>query len=106
MQKVRVKVHANEDTRYIMIAPSISFQELVETVARKFAVVGGIKLKTRDEEGDMITMGDQEDLDMAVGMCKEVAAKERTEMGKLEVSFLVLRFCGCLLIVVSSFGFS
>lgn len=105
MQKVRVKVHANEDTRYIMIQPSISFQELVELVARKFAVAGGIKLKTRDEEGDMITMGDQDDLDMAVGMCREVAAEERAEMGKMEVSSLFVRFGDSLLIVVSRFGF-
>ena len=40
----------------------------------------------KDEDGDRITMGDQEDLDMAIAMCRDLAAKENVDMGKLEVS--------------------
>jgi hypothetical protein len=33
----------------------------------------------------MITMGDQDDLDMAITMCKAAAAKDRADMGKMEL---------------------
>lgn len=33
----------------------------------------------------MVTMADQDDLEMAIGMCKAAAAKEKLDMGKLEM---------------------
>jgi len=42
------------------------------------------KIKIKDE-GDMITMADQDDLDMAISMSKQEAKRERSEMGKMEV---------------------
>jgi hypothetical protein len=36
--------------------------------------------------GDMITMGDQDDLDMAIMSVKSTARRERLDMGKMEVS--------------------
>ncbi len=42
-------------------------------------------MKIKDEEGDMVTMGDQEDLDMSIGTCKAAAAKDMADMGKMEV---------------------
>ncbi len=35
--------------------------------------------------GDLIVLGDQDDLDMAVSLCKTTAAKEKAEMGKMEL---------------------
>lgn len=35
--------------------------------------------------GDMIVLGDQDDLEMAVSMAKTAAANERTDMGKMEL---------------------
>lgn len=94
-----------------MISPATSFPELLEFVKRKFGLLCwgsgegagggggesdarsgdlGFKLKIKDEEGDMVTMGDQEDLDMAILACRDVAATAEGDgefpvMGKMEV---------------------
>ncbi|KAI6881197.1 hypothetical protein KC318_g16633 [Hortaea werneckii] len=84
LRKVRIKVHA-EDMRYVMASPAVQFDDLREQVATKFKLKKDFKLKIRDEEGDMVTMGDQDDLDMAIAVCKAAAAQERAEMGKMEI---------------------
>ena len=85
VRKIRVKLYA-EDTRYMMIAPDVAFQDLMDQVRNKLRLEGRFKLKMRDEEGDMVTMGDQDDLEMAVEACKKCARKERADMGKMDVS--------------------
>ena len=84
IRTIRVKVHA-DDTRYIMISANLDFAEFVDRIREKFAIKGRFKCKMRDD-GDMITMGDQDDLDMAFLTCKEDAKREGAEMGKMEVS--------------------
>ncbi|SMQ47267.1 unnamed protein product [Zymoseptoria tritici ST99CH_1A5] len=84
IRKVRIKVHA-EDMRYVMTSPNVTYHELVGQIQVKFAFKGEFKLKIKDEDGDMVTMADQDDLDMAMGTCKAAAAKEMAEMGKMEV---------------------
>ena len=85
MRKIRIKVHAPEDTRYIMASAAPSYVELLEQVRAKFSLKSDIRLRIKDEDGDMVTVGDQDDLDLAVMACKEVAAVERAEMGKMEI---------------------
>ena len=84
LRKIRLKVHG-EDTRYVMTTPTTPYAELADQIRAKFSLKGAFKLKIRDEEGDSITMGDQDDWEMAVGMCRVAAARERGEMGKMEV---------------------
>lgn len=84
IRKVRVKVHA-EDMRYVMTTPAVTFEALFEQIRVKFGFKEGFKLKIKDEDGDMVTMGDQDDLDMAMGTCKVAAAKDMADMGKMEV---------------------
>ena len=84
LRKIRIKVHA-EDMRYVMTTPAVQYQDLAEQIRAKFGIQGAFKLKIKDEEGDSITMGDQDDLDMAISMCRSAAAKERADMGKMEV---------------------
>ena len=84
LRKIRIKVHG-EDMRYVMTTPAIPYAELVDQIQAKFALMGAFKLKIKDEEGDSITMGDQDDWEMAVGICRVAAAKERLEMGKMEI---------------------
>ena len=84
LRKIRIKVHA-EDMRYVMTTPTVQYEELAEQIRAKFGLKGGFKLKMRDEEGDMVTMGDQDDLDMAISACKAAAAKDRADMGKMEI---------------------
>lgn len=92
LRTLRIKVHFGEDTRYIIVSPNCSFREFVETVCKKFqaGVIGGksgsVKIKMRDEEGDLITMGDEEDWNMTVEGCRVMARKEESDMGKIEVS--------------------
>jgi hypothetical protein len=88
VRKIRVKVHA-EDIRYIMISPTIYFTDFEERVREKFSLRSKFKIKVKDEDmpdGDMITVGDQDDLDMVVASAKNLARKERQEVGKMDVS--------------------
>jgi len=90
IRKIRVKVHA-EDVRYIMIGTAIEFPDLVDRIRDKFALRKRFKIKVRDEDvpdGAMITMGDQDDLDMVLMSVKGSARKEKLEMGKMEVCIL------------------
>lgn len=87
IQKFRTKVHAPDDTRYIMIGPRIEFTEFENRIREKFGFKCPLKMKVQDE-GDMITMVDQEDLDLLISSAKEVARREGSEMGKIEVSHL------------------
>jgi len=93
IRKVRVKVHAAEDTRYIMVGLAVEFPDFVDRIREKFAIRKRFKIKIRDDDmpdGDMITMGDQDDLEMAMMSVKTNARKERLDMGKMEVSCLTL----------------
>lgn len=83
VKKIRVKVHA-DDTRYVMVGPAIEFKDFVDQIRSKFGIRQNFKVKIKDD-GDMITMSDQDDLDMAVMQSKSEARKERNEMAKMEV---------------------
>ncbi|KFZ08406.1 hypothetical protein V501_05991 [Pseudogymnoascus sp. VKM F-4519 (FW-2642)] len=88
IRKVRVKVHASEDTRYIMVGTAIEFPDLVDKIREKFVLRKRFKLKIRDDDmpdGDMITMGDQDDLEMAIMSVKTNARRDRVEMGKMDI---------------------
>jgi tetratricopeptide (TPR) repeat protein len=104
LKRVRIKVHSPEDTRYIMMNISasmggnggIDFGEFESKIREKFGVKSQLKIKMREVDGelesadglpsgDMITMGDQDDLEMLMGAVRGVAKRERSEMGKMEV---------------------
>ena len=92
MKKIRIKVHDADDTRYIMMplsptgrSMSVDFGDFEARIREKFSVKGVLKIKIKEEEGDMITMGDQDDLDVCMHSVKSQARKERSDMGKLEV---------------------
>ncbi|OLN82721.1 Neutrophil cytosol factor 2 [Colletotrichum chlorophyti] len=87
IRKIRVKVHA-EDVRYIMVGAAVEFPDFADRIREKFGLRRRFKIKIRDEDmpdGDMITMGDQDDLDMAIMSVKSQARKTRQEIGKMEV---------------------
>ena len=71
-----------------MIGPKIEFAEFENRIREKFGFKCPLKMKVQDD-GDMITMVDQEDLDLLVSSAKEVARREGSEMGKIEVSLSV-----------------
>jgi hypothetical protein len=88
VRKIRVKVHA-EDVRYIMVGAAVEFPDFVDKIREKFGLRKRFKIKVKDDDmpnGDMITMGDQDDLEMVIMSVKAQAKKERLDMGKMEVS--------------------
>lgn len=90
IRKFRVKVHA-EDVRYIMIGGAVEFPDFVDRIRDKFGLRRRFKIKIKDEDmpnGDMITMGDQDDLEMAMMSSKEAAKRQRQDIAKMEVSTL------------------
>ncbi|KAK0646430.1 putative PB1 domain protein [Cercophora newfieldiana] len=85
--KVRVKVHAN-DVRYIMVGMAVEFPDLVSSIQTKFGLRRRFKIKVRDDDspdGDMVTMGDQDDLDMIMQSVVEIAKRQRLDTGRMEV---------------------
>ncbi|GJN82447.1 NADPH oxidase regulator NoxR [Purpureocillium lilacinum] len=87
IRKVRVKAHS-DDVRYIMIGTAIEFPDLVDRVRDKFGLRRRFKIKIKDEdmpEGDMITMGDQDDLEMAVQSAISAAKRQRLDVAKMEI---------------------
>ncbi|KAM0196248.1 hypothetical protein ACHAPQ_003972 [Fusarium lateritium] len=85
--KIRVKVHA-EEVKLIMITPDTQFNTLSDKVRDKFNIRRRFKIKVKDEDmpnGDMITVGDQDDLEMVIDSVKEDARKQRAETGKMEI---------------------
>lgn len=84
INKFRIKVHAAHDTRYIIVAPNVQLGEFESKIRGKFGFATALKIKMRDD-GDMVTMVDQEDLDLLLLAAKEVAQREGSELGKMEV---------------------
>jgi hypothetical protein len=82
--KIRVKVHAG-DTRYVFINQDTTMREFWQQIKEKFGVRNNFKVEIKDD-GDMITMADQDDLDMAIDSAKSMARRENSDMAKLEVS--------------------
>jgi len=69
-----------------MIPPTTKFADFVDQIRNKFGLVNDFKVKMMDEEKDLVTMSDQDDLDMCVEAARLVAKKEQAEMGKMNVS--------------------
>jgi hypothetical protein len=95
IRKFRVKVHTKEETRYIMIGADLDFGEFEGKVREKFAFQGALRIRMRDD-GDMITMGDQDDLDLLLSLAKDAARRENHEMGKMEVCILFNYVVWCM----------
>ncbi|RKF78931.1 Neutrophil cytosol factor 2 [Golovinomyces cichoracearum] len=86
VRKIRIKAHC-EDVRYIMVDADLFYMDLVNRIQEKFNLSKSFKIKVREdsEGGDMITLGDQDDLDMLIMTSKAMARKERSEVGKMEI---------------------
>lgn len=68
---MKVKVHYNEDIFVIIVARCTEFNELVGQMERKIRLCGPrrddapLRVKYKDEDGDMISLGCTEDVIMA-----------------------------------------
>ena len=89
IRKIRVKVHAG-DVRYVMVGTAIEFADFVDRIRDKFGIRRRFKIKVKDDDtpdGEMITMGDQDDLEMVMMTVKSQARKQKLDTGRMEVSF-------------------
>ncbi|KAI9893696.1 MAG: hypothetical protein M1814_005912 [Vezdaea aestivalis] len=84
IRKIRVKVHFDDDTRNVMITPMTEFDDFKEGLREKLKLQSRFKIKIKDD-GDLITMGDQDDLDMAISTSKSEARRKMLDMGRMEV---------------------
>ncbi|KAK2738405.1 hypothetical protein FQN57_007082 [Myotisia sp. PD_48] len=84
IKKIRVKVHAEADTRFILVEPTMDFATFEGKIRGKFGFKSALKIKMQDD-GDMITLADQDDLEMLILTTKQVARMENNDMGKMEV---------------------
>lgn len=89
IRKFRVKVHAQDDTRYIMIGPAVEFGDFEGKIREKFGFQSRLRIRMRDD-GDQITMGDQDDLELLIGVAKDEARRENQDMGKMEVRLSIV----------------
>lgn len=89
VRTVRVKVHAGEDTRYLMVSTTIMYEEFLDRVRDKLSLKDRFKVKIKDE-GDLITMGDRDDWELAIQTARRQARKESADMGKMEVCLFIL----------------
>ena len=63
----------------------MEFGEFINRVRDKFQLRHRFKCTVRDD-GDLITLGDQDDLDLALSTCTAEAIREGSDMAKMEVS--------------------
>ena len=68
---VKVKVHFHEDIFVIAVSRNVEYEELVERVGKKIRLCGPrrddgpLRVKYRDEDGDLVSLGSTEDVQMA-----------------------------------------
>ena len=68
---VKIKVHFHEDIFVIQVPRTTEYEELVERVGRKIRLCGPrrddgpLRVKYKDEDGDLVSLGSTEDVQMA-----------------------------------------
>lgn len=85
-QQIQVKAHQGDEIRKIMVPTGVDYEDFIGRLREKFGFRRNVRCKMRDEDGDgMITISDQEDLDLAISSSKKEARKLGVEYGKMEV---------------------
>lgn len=69
---ITVKCHHGSDIRKISVAPDAAFETLLHQLQDKFHISDDkpLKVEYKDDEGDLITMNDDEDLEIALNAPK------------------------------------
>jgi hypothetical protein len=72
--------------KIVMIPTDIEITEFIERVAAKFDVSRRkIKCSFRDEDGQMMDLSDQDEMEMLIELAKEDAKLNKREFGRAEV---------------------
>ncbi|KAF8639564.1 hypothetical protein AX17_001466 [Amanita inopinata Kibby_2008] len=84
LQKIRVKIHYQEEMRGMAISSDTTFVEFVDKLTSKFnRSLTGLGIKFKDEDGGQVSLRDESDYELAIETARE-AAKGKSE-GKLEI---------------------
>jgi len=68
---VKVKVHFHEDIFVIAVSRHVEYEELLDRVGKKIRLCGPrrddgpLRVKYKDEDGDLVSLGSTEDVQMA-----------------------------------------
>jgi hypothetical protein len=85
MQKIRVKIHYQDEIRGMTLPGDTIFVEFMEKVTAKFEKsLTGLRIKFKDEDGGQMSLRDESDFDMAIETARQATGKGKTE-GKLEL---------------------
>ncbi|KAK2464292.1 hypothetical protein APHAL10511_003749 [Amanita phalloides] len=90
IQKIRIKIHYNEDVRGMAIPADTTFAEFMDKLTSKFErSLTGLSIKFKDEDGGQVSLRDESDFELAVETAREAA------QGKSEVylSFTLTQHC-------------
>lgn len=85
VQKITCKIYGLEDTRKIVLEPFLQVKDFQTRLAVKFQWTELPKLRVKDEDGEMILLEDQDDLDDACEMAILKAQRENKVVGSMEV---------------------
>lgn len=78
--KIKIKCY-HKDTRVVLVSANIKYPDLIKRIQEKFAIGASLQLKYKDEDGTLVTMIDQDDLEMAISMVPDAP----TETGRMEI---------------------
>ncbi|KAI5302855.1 hypothetical protein KEM56_000279, partial [Ascosphaera pollenicola] len=70
LDTVRFKLRTDKETRYMLVKSDVELEEFLYKIRIKLGIHGQFKLHMKDE-GDMVTIGDQEDLNILLALAKE-----------------------------------
>lgn len=84
LRTIRVKMHHNDESRYLMVNTGIVWEDFLDRAREKLGLRGRFKVRMKDE-GDLITVGDADDWDMAIQTSKRQARKDGDDMARLQV---------------------
>ncbi|CAG8442833.1 9270_t:CDS:2 [Ambispora leptoticha] len=81
IEKLKVKCYY-KDTRVILVPASIKFNELTQRIQEKFSSSTPLLFKYKDEEGEMVMLTDQEDLEMVIEL---ISSTTSDKIGRMEL---------------------
>ena len=79
----------DDSAKIVMIPIDIEIEEFIERVATKFNVsTRRLKCTFKDEDGQIMDLNDQDELEMLIELAKEDAKLNRREFGRAEVTHI------------------
>src|SRR5690606_38936857 len=78
LSKIKIKCHLGDDIRLLVVSNGISFSSLKQMAEEKFCVKL-VDIKFKDEDGDLITLSQDDDIVEALGTMKLSSGEEKNK---------------------------